>query len=492
MNHKMIIGSDFFRKWLHRNWLIFAAVQFLVLILAMGIAYLLYYLVIDVAIIIGVSAGLIILSELIIGFMIIGKSIGSIMAVASKFDSEIELSGIKNRGVGVQYLLDAIDDAKSSKPVAIDSTEDHTAENLLAALPVGVIVMNENQEIITSSSSAPVFIENGQCKIQLNFDSVTESLDDWLKNAVTNEISSKKIWTQIPNVAFNTTIERRIFDVIAHYNKKSLDGFETVIVTVDRTEDYKDLENDMDFVALAAHELRTPITVIRGYLDVLERQKVDTMTGQERKSIERIANAANNLSGYITNILNISRYEHQDLKLNVAEVSVGDIITGIRDSVELNARALRRNLRFEITENLPSVAADVSLIGEVLANLIGNAVKYSPVNSDIIVHVQQSDQNFVEFSIIDHGIGIAENAMPSLFNKFSRHYRSKGATPGTGLGLYISRAIIKNHGGNISVGSVEGEGSTFTFTIPTFVAFNSKKLGQNHDFAIQSHSKIYR
>jgi signal transduction histidine kinase len=282
---------------------------------------------------------------------------------------------------------------------------------------------------------------------------------------------------------------------LAHYRKKSPSGIETILITVDRTTEYLDNETNMDFIALAAHELRGPITVIRGYLDILDEQLAEKLSPDQHILIDRLNVSANRLSTYVNNILNASRYDRQHLQLKLRETTVESIISDIRDDMELRAKTLNRELDFQVPHDLPSVAADRSSVSEVLSNLIDNAIKYSPDGGRIAVSAAV-DGDFVAISVRDHGIGIPAAVAEHLFSKFYRSHRSRGAISGSGLGLYISRAIVESHGGHISVESVENEGSTFTFTLPIFatvadqIATDNSSLIRSGEPAISNHGFV--
>jgi two-component system phosphate regulon sensor histidine kinase PhoR/two-component system sensor histidine kinase VicK len=136
------------------------------------------------------------------------------------------------------------------------------------------------------------------------------------------------------------------------------------------------------------------------------------------------------------------------------------------------------------------VAADANSISEVLGNLIDNAIKYSNDGGTIEVTAAVAGE-FVEVSVTDHGIGMPSNVVGNLFHKFYRSHRSRETVAGTGIGLYISKAVVESHGGKINVRSVEGHGSTFTFSLPIFATVAdklAKKGANNQDFIEHSSS----
>ncbi|HRN90127.1 MAG TPA: HAMP domain-containing sensor histidine kinase, partial [Candidatus Saccharibacteria bacterium] len=270
---------------------------------------------------------------------------------------------------------------------------------------------------------------------------------------------------------------RRLFDVIASYQKGA--ATETVLTLVDRTEIYTVDEEDLDFIAFAAHELRGPITVIRGYLDVLEDELSGVLQDDQHELFRRLTVSANRLSGYINNILNTSRYDRRHLNVHLAEDSLSSIYDTISDDMQLRASSQSRLLSVQIPADLPTIAADRTSLGEVIGNLIDNAIKYSNEGGAINVTAEAKGE-FVELSIEDHGIGMPGNVMSNLFQKFYRSHRSRETVAGTGIGLYISKGIIESHGGRIGVRSEEGKGSTFTVSIPIYATVADKlKAGNN-------------
>jgi signal transduction histidine kinase len=141
--------------------------------------------------------------------------------------------------------------------------------------------------------------------------------------------------------------------------------------------------------------------------------------------------------------------------------------------MQLRAVSQNRLLAVEFPDDLPTVAADRGSISEVLGNLIDNAVKYS--NEGGIVNVTAAtDGDFVRVSVEDHGIGMPSSVVSNLFHKFYRSHRSRETVAGTGIGLYISKAIVESHGGTISVRSQEGKGSTFEFRLPIYATVADK------------------
>ncbi len=297
-----------------------------------------------------------------------------------------------------------------------------------------------------------------------------DGLTEWLAHCRRSAVHAEKTWLRIANKLVGEP-GRRIFDITANYEKGS--SAEVILVLHDRTTLYQPEDDDLDFIAFAAHELRGPITVIRGYLDVLTEEVGPALAGDQHELLGRLVVSANRLSGYVNNILNASKFDRRHLRVHLAEESVASIYNTIRDDMQLRATTQGRQLTVDIPATLPTIAADHSSLSEVLSNIIDNALKYSNEGGLVAVSAVQ-DGAFVAIKVQDHGIGIPANVMGNLFHKFYRSHRSRETVAGTGIGLYISKAIVESHGGQIGVVSREGEGSTFTITIPTYASVADK------------------
>ena len=358
-------------------------------------------------------------------------------------------------------------------PVSANGSPDIAAH--LNHTATGLVLLNAKNEIIFANKSAPININgNGVKTLELIFD-VDQSISDWVAERNDHDIHAEKTWLRIANKITGEP-DRRLFDVFVSYEKGS--EAETVITLFDRTNEYQPEDDDLDFIAFAAHELRGPITVIRGYLDALNDELVDVATGDQKELFQRLIVSANRLSGYVNNILNASRFDRRHLRMHLAEETVQNLYTTIADDMQMRAVAQQRLLSVSFPDVLPTVAADQNSMSEVLANLIDNAIKYSNDGGSIEVTAKVNG-DFVDISVTDYGIGMPANVISNLFHKFYRSHRSRETVAGTGIGLYISKAIVESNGGKISVRSVEGHGSTFTVSLPIYETVVDKLVGKD-------------
>lgn len=396
----------------------------------------------------------------------------------------------------LQYIYDLSANTLTVPGSAQGSVDESVAflETALRETNAGFVVMNSQGTILYANQAAPVSkTTDGKQKLDLIFETAPD-LHAWIEECRTVAVRAETSWVRVPN-RLSGDEERRIFNVSANYEKGSI--AEVVLVTHDATNIFQPEDDELDFISFAAHELRGPITVIRGYLDVLETELDDKLALDQKELFKRLIVSANRLSGYINNILNTNKYDRRHLKIHLSEESVSSIYATIRDDMALRAQSQRRMLSVDIPSTLPSVAADRSSITEVFSNLIDNALKYSNDGGAVWLKAEQ-EGDFVKISVSDNGIGMPGNVIGNLFHKFYRSHRSRETVAGTGIGLYICKAIVESHGGQISVSSTEGIGSTFSFTLPTYSSVVSKLqandytnagLISSHDGWIKNHSK---
>lgn len=362
--------------------------------------------------------------------------------------------------------------------VATTNTNDQLTM-LTAALNetrAGIVILDSSGAIQYANRAAPVITDtNGRQVLELLFEQ-NNVLQDLLESCRESAVHAEQIWQRVPNKIVGEE-GRRIFNITANYEKGS--AAEVVLVLYDATATYQPEDDDLDFISFAAHELRGPITVIRGYLDVLTNELENQVAPDQRELLQRLIVSANRLSGYINNILNTSKFDRRHLQMRLAEDSLSQIYQTIRDDMQLRASSQHRLLSVDLPETLPTVAADRSSISEVISNLIDNALKYSNEGGAVAVSgtVEGDD---IKVTVVDNGIGIPSNVIGNLFHKFYRSHRSRETVAGTGIGLYICKAIVESHGGKIGVSSIVGQGSTFWFTLPTYASVAARL--QSNDY----------
>ena len=216
------------------------------------------------------------------------------------------------------------------------------------------------------------------------------------------------------------------------------------------------------FISIVSHELKTPIALIKGYVSTLRREDARWDPEIVQESLAVIEEEADHLAELVEMLLEASRLQAGGLELRLSEISLQPIVQRLVDRFAVSAPEHKFVVR--VPENLPNVLADEQRIEQVVSNLLSNAVKYSPANTTILVE-GAARGNEVVLCVQDEGPGIAPEDAPFIFDRF---YRSRDAikhTKGTGLGLYLARAIVEAHGGRIWVDSSEA-GARICFSLP--------------------------
>ena len=221
-----------------------------------------------------------------------------------------------------------------------------------------------------------------------------------------------------------------------------------------------------DFVQMVTHELRSPLSAVQSMLRVLEEGYVGPITSRQQDLIQRSKRRVSFLLALVNDLLDLAAGKMEQLKGEKKEVVLNEIITKVTELVQTSAEEKRLELKVEITEEPLALVGIEDGLERVFMNLVSNAVKYTPVGGSVAVRAW-SENDQIEVEVSDTGIGIPEEALSRIFDEF---YRAKNAKAmemeGTGLGLAIAKDVVEQHGGQISVESVEGEGSTFYVTLP--------------------------
>ena len=219
-----------------------------------------------------------------------------------------------------------------------------------------------------------------------------------------------------------------------------------------------------DFVSTVSHDLRSPLTLMRGYATMLEM--AGQLNEQQKNYARMIVQGVDNMAKLVTNLLDLGRIDF-GVGLQVESIPVLDILERVTSSLQMQAKQKQISIGVEIPKDMPNaIEADQALLQQALYNLVENALKYTPTGGEVTIHMQTSLAELT-FAIQDSGIGIPENDQPRLFEKFYRGTNREALLQrGTGLGLAIVKSIAERHGGKVWVESKLGEGSTFYLQIP--------------------------
>jgi len=232
-----------------------------------------------------------------------------------------------------------------------------------------------------------------------------------------------------------------------------------------------------DFVANVSHELRTPLTAIKGAVDLVLREMAGPLTEKQRHYLKRVGSNTQYLGGLINDLLDLSKIESGKSEVKSNRVSLDGLVHEVVET--LRPVATEKEIALDATISAPSILvwADRDKINQVLMNLIGNAIKFTPAQGRVAVSVAKDGKESVQVSVSDSGPGIPPDEKEMIFDKFYQIAQMGDVKPkGTGLGLAICKALVELHGGRIWVESQANSGSIFYFTLPLAGAANPEWL----------------
>jgi signal transduction histidine kinase len=278
-------------------------------------------------------------------------------------------------------------------------------------------------------------------------------------------------WTESKAEPSTREIEWRNEKALRHFREDSVPLRDSSGKTAGRLFAYHDISREKtidrmksEFIAVASHELRTPMTSIKGSVDLILSGFAGETSPEMQELLEIAQKSCDRLVRLVNDILDLSKIESGQLKLNLTRADLTEIAVHAVCAAKPFADQADVRLRVERPRPIPLVEVDKDRMEQVITNLISNAVKFSPPKTEVLVEIQASN-GWVQCSVIDKGCGIAERDLHRIFGKFQQvgEGRRRG---GTGLGLAITQALLEEHGGMIWVESRVNEGSKFIFRVP--------------------------
>lgn len=287
---------------------------------------------------------------------------------------------------------------------------------------------------------------------------------------------------------FASRLVRPIRDLqrASHKIKEGDFSYDVNITTQDELEELGNAFNSMtkglkrlqelkdEFVFIAAHELRTPVTAIRGYLSLIQEEK-DRLEPSVQESLEIVWKANERLIELVHDILEIARSDAGRMTIEVAPTQIQENVQSVLDEIHPIADAKEITVEYTVTEQLPLVMADPARVKEIVMNFVSNAIKYNSAKGKVKIYHQVNADNVTTF-IQDNGFGISAVNQKKLFEKFFRVKNKKTShIEGTGLGLFITKELVEKMNGTVNVESAAGKGSTFSFSLPIAQRNNASK-----------------
>lgn len=395
----------------------------------------------------------------------------------------------------IAYQLYQIASLQDNKDLAEHRREATQASNILTRLPLPIFVFNKQQIVTFGSDSALSYAGLPSAEVfgkalfeimDLAFPT-DFTLESWITDCQKNKATDTAYWRRVRLQLKDEDETMRQCDIAGYYNRDNPGGIEFIITLFDRTSEYSQDDQALGYMALAVHELRTPLTLMRGYIELFQDELQGKLNPEMANFMQRLQASAQQLASFVNNILNVARVEENQLAVKLAEENWSELINHAVQDMSARADAAHKTIQVSLPDTLPTVAADRLTIYEVLCNLLDNAIKYSGKTNDIKISVTLTTDNLVETVIEDKGVGIPAAVMPTLFEKFHRSHTTRSQVSGTGLGLYLSKAIVNAHGGEISVRSKENEGATVSFTLKPYAQLAEElKSGNNSEDMVRT------
>lgn len=350
--------------------------------------------------------------------------------------------------------------------LAILGSERNKFESVVMSIADGVIVCDKEDIIQIINPQAAKLLDRssdeliGQKIIKLWNDKINEDIVKYINSFRDKTKHESSDYLTFEFIKENKNLKLLITPL---QNQEELLG--SVIVIQDRTKEAEIELIKQEFISNVSHELRTPITSIKCYVDTLCSHTSEINEETRNEFLNIVNEETDRLSKLVNDVLELSRLESPSRKLHLTLQEIYPVIEYAFKSIQVLAKKKSIKLIKEVPDSLPNLMINQENLERVLINLLSNAIKYTPGNGMIKLAVKR-DEKSVVFQVIDNGIGIEEEHLPLVFERFYRIENKVHTIKGTGLGLTIVKKSIEQHGGKISVRSKYGEGTIFEFSLP--------------------------
>jgi len=358
-----------------------------------------------------------------------------------------------------RFLMDALEEAKEAKNKAEEEKDKTLA--IIQNFADGILVLDKENKVYLVNPQAEKFLNiKGSSLIGRIFSELSNFPNiKPIVEVVGEEI--KEVFRKEVKISDNLILEVTVVAIILEEEKL---GHLIILHDVTREKFVEKMKSE--FVSISAHQLRTPLSIMKWILKMFLDGDFGEVTPKQREYIEKTYQTNERMIKLVNDLLNVSRIEEGRFVYKMELSDLGSICQSMFDAYQEEIKRKNLEFTFNKSQELPKVNVDVEKISLAIQNLLENAIRYTPSGGKIIMSLE-TKRNYIEFSIKDTGIGIPKSQQERVFTKFFRGSNAlKTETEGSGLGLFITKNIIEAHGGKIWFESEEGKGTTFYFTLP--------------------------
>lgn len=341
------------------------------------------------------------------------------------------------------------------------SFEKRRTESVIRNMSEGLVVVDSKGKVLLMNPAAEKLLGATSADVGKNLaDNLKmEHMATFVKGAPGEDVEST---TEVEIKGNEDTVKtlKTSTAVIENQDGKTV-GMVAVLSDVTKQKELEQMKSD--FVSNVTHELRTPIVTVKQALATISKMALDKLGKDEQSLFDIARRNIENLGTLVNDLLDMAKIEAGKLELKKTEIDIKGLIKEAVSTFSPWADNKGIKLEENISGEFPKIMLDTKRIGQVLGNLISNAIKYTPPGGRINIEVRSVSTEYIEISVTDTGVGIAKEDQDKIFNKFQQLDSSVG---GTGLGLPIAKEIVELHGGKMGIESEEGKGSRFFFTLP--------------------------
>jgi signal transduction histidine kinase len=374
-------------------------------------------------------------------------------AIREPETDQLRVIGVRLNSPGDDKLRDFISSAsRTNEKILVfdelDSSKTHLAESM-SALNVAVYVRLQGTS--KAKNQNPGFILMGHKKSGGLYSAqdiqILEIIADELVIAIQNSLRFEEIQQ------FNITLRKKVEEATGELRRVN-----ARLRELDKTKD--------EFISMASHQLRTPLTAVKGYLSMILEGDTGPVKKSQKEMIQRSFDGAQKMVYLISDMLNVSRLQTGKFVIENKPTNLPDVVQGEVDQLKEEVAQKKITLNFKKPSSYPTLNLDETKIRQVIMNFLDNALYYTPSGGQIEVKLEASPES-TSYTVSDTGVGVPKDVQHHLFSKFYRADNARKMRPdGTGLGLYMAKKVITAQGGAIIFKSEEGKGSTFGFSFP--------------------------